>query len=308
MSQLREDFDDLEDNFDPDAALKEQVLGLPRTAKSSGSVGDRPLNPRQWVVPALDRNLDDLSEIVRELKDEVLSITPDSAEYDRALYKYNRWAESYLHHATRRTKLAEKDVKGYDKLSTGQISQAKEEYRGKLYLTAIKICLSDRPGKDEHYLNKVARFLMIDACREVAKGHRSGKETLFLEQSGDAPIGVDEFEASSIIEITADDRTETDTYNSLAMLDLEQMAKEIAMKSRPDISLFECFKLYLDDYSLMDIARHFALPNLPTAEFDRFYTNLRRFVQHEKVLKLLKSYTGTIVIIISILMANRLDF
>lgn len=300
MSQLREDCDDRENNLDSDAALVEKVRRLPRKANGSGTSIDR-------MEQKPDLELDALAEITSQSHQKALDALPDSFEYDRALYRYNRDAEGYLHHATRITKLAKKGVKGYEKLSTGQISQAKEEYQAILNETAIKLCLSDHPGKDEHYLNYVAPFKMRDACREEAKGKRSGKETLFLEQSGDAPIGVDEFGASSIIGLTADDRTETDTSNSLAMLDLEQMSKEIEMRSRPDINLFECFKLYVDGYSLMDIARHFA-PNLPKEEFDRFYTNLRRFVQHETVLKMLKSYAGTIVIIISILMANCLDF
>jgi hypothetical protein len=301
MSQLREDLGDRENNLDPDAALIEKVRRLPRKANSSSSIDDLSEQKNEGTT------LDDRSEIVRELHQKVLSTAPDSPERDRALSDYNRKSKDYLHHPVIK-KLAEKGVKGYDKLSTGQVSQAKEEYQAILNLTAIKVCLSDCPGKDEHYLNYVAPRKMIDACREEAKGKRSEKETLFLEQSGDVLIGVDEFEASSIIELTADDRTETDTYNNLAMLDLEKMAKEIAMRSRPDINLFECFRLTLDGYSLMDIARQLARPNLPTAEFNRFYTNLRRFIEHEKVRKLLKSYAGTIVVIISILMANRLDF
>jgi hypothetical protein len=303
MSQLREDLGDQENNLDPNAALAGKVRLLPRKANSSGSIGDR-----VEQKPDLD-TLDDQAEIVRERYQEVLSTDPDSPERDRALYQYNRDAEGYLHHATRVTKLAKKGVKGYEKLSTEQIFQVKEEYRAKLYLTVIESCLSDRPGKDEHYLNKVALYRMKDACREEAKGKKYKSKIFFLEQSGDAPILVDEFECASIIERTPDDRTGADARNSLTMLDLEQMSQELKMRSRPDISLFECFQLSLEGYSVMDIARYFARPDLTKKEFDRLYTNLNRFITDKKVFNLLKSYVGTFVItIVSFLMTDRFDF
>jgi hypothetical protein len=302
MSQLREDLGDQENNLDPNAALAGKVRLLPRKANSSGSIGDQVEQKNEGTT------LDDRSEIVRELHQKVLSTAPDSPERDRALSDYNRKSKDYLHHPVIK-KLAEKGVKGYDKLSTGQISQAKEEYQAILNLTAIKVCLSTCPGKDEHYLNYVAPRKMRDAAREEAKGKRSGKETLFLEQSGDAPIGVDEFEASSIIELAADDRTEADTQNSLTMLDLKQISKELKMRSSPEISLFECFQLSLEGYSVMDIARYFARPDLTRKEFDRLYTNLNRFITDKKVFNLLKSYVGTfVIIIVSFLMTDGFDF
>jgi hypothetical protein len=124
MSQAQEDCGDRENKLDPDAARREKV----RLPNKAGLSSDRTkqqsrldtLDDRAEEKPDLD-TLDALGEITRQSQQKALDAPPDSFERDRAMYQYNRDAEGYLHHATRLTKPAEKGVKGYEKLSTGQI-------------------------------------------------------------------------------------------------------------------------------------------------------------------------------------------
>ncbi len=93
------------------------------------------------------------------------------------------------------------------------------------------------------------------------------------------------------------------------MLDLELMCAGIAMRSRPDISLFDCLRLIIDGYSTMDIARHFAPHNFTKKQFDAFYNALDYWLKGAKVQRLLGSYFGKIVIIIYlILTVDCIDF
>lgn len=254
------------------------------------------------------------AEEYRQVRQELDRHQPDSREYQQVRSAADRVYTRFvgdLHKVTQ----CQKPASSYS-LSSQQIVQARTESESALNIKVHQAVLKGSVEQDiSHYFTKVRSFEMITACRKEAKGTKrqskldpTKSEIYFPELPGDVSINPHDADAPTIIDCLSANRAENGSDINLVLLDLELMCVGMTMRSRPDISLFDCLQLTIDGYSVMDIARHFAPNSLTKQQFGNFYSALIKWLQGKKVQAILGDYLGKTVIIYLILMAEFIDF
>ena len=259
--------------------------------------------------PDPDARAEEYRQVRQELNNHQLDTWEHQQVRSSADRTYTRFVGD-LHQVTKCQKLSP----AYN-ISSGQIVQAIAETNAAVDIKVFKAVLKGNLSQNiSHYSAFVRKKEMITACRVEAKGKirrnksdPSKKEIYFPEQPGDIPINPHNPDAPTILDGLSDKRSGNDVGRTDLLFDLELLCAGMTMRSRPDISLFDCFRLILDDYSMMDIARYFSPDNVTEQQLKGFYDLLDYWLKGKKVRSLLGSYLGGVILIYIALIMDSID-
>jgi hypothetical protein len=201
----------------------------------------------QSQVSSLDQAAADMLQFREDLLQEI----PDTAEYDKAKFKYNLSGERFVENCRRTTEYEHKFKPHYN-LSSGQIAEAKSEYKSAMGERIIRVATthtSVNGANLKHYINAVSGFASIDACREIAKGKVIKGNLCFPEMSLNASMSINTEDSEDVLDSFVDSKRNDDLF----LDEIRDISREITLRDRPDVNLWDVLELILQDYTMKEI-------------------------------------------------------